>query len=94
MLNLPVSGSRVWCRLIVLRGPYDPAKVSVMSPTPGSRLGAYEVTGVLGAGGMGEVYRARDTSLNRDVAIKVLAGAVAGDPDRLQSRLWSDDSPH
>jgi serine/threonine protein kinase len=49
----------------------------------GTRLGAYEVVDVIGAGGMGEVYRARDTRLERDVAIKVLPGIFAGDPDRL-----------
>src|SRR5579862_2146962 len=49
----------------------------------GSRLGPYEIVAPLGAGGMGEVYRARDTKLNRDVAIKVLLPAVANDPDRL-----------
>jgi hypothetical protein len=49
----------------------------------GSRIGLYEIISTLGAGGMGEVYRARDTKLNRDVAIKVLLPAVANDPDRL-----------
>ncbi|MCU1382753.1 MAG: pknA 4 [Acidobacteria bacterium] len=49
----------------------------------GSRLGPYDIVAPLGAGGMGEVYRARDTKLNRDVAIKVLLAAVANDPDRL-----------
>ena len=52
-----------------------------MNLLPGTRLGAYEVVGALGAGGMGEVYRARDTKLNRDVAIKVLPDAFAKDPD-------------
>ncbi len=50
---------------------------------PGHRLGSYEIVGTLGAGGMGEVYRARDTSLNREVAIKVLPAVFAADPDRL-----------
>jgi eukaryotic-like serine/threonine-protein kinase len=54
-----------------------------MSLAHGSRLGAYEIVGALGAGGMGEVYRAHDSKLNRDVAIKVLLPAVANDPDRL-----------
>jgi len=50
---------------------------------PGTRLGACEIVGPLGAGGMGEVYRARDTTLDRDVAIKVLPTALARDPDRV-----------
>jgi len=50
---------------------------------PGARLGPYEIVGPLGAGGMGEVYRAKDTKLNRDVAIKVLPAAFAADPERL-----------
>ena len=49
----------------------------------GTRLGPYEIESVLGAGGMGEVYRARDTRLKRDVAIKVLPAAFARDPDRI-----------
>ena len=49
----------------------------------GTRIGVYEVTAPLGAGGMGEVYRARDTKLGRDVAIKVLAESVVADPDRV-----------
>ena len=50
---------------------------------PGARLGPYEIVAPLGAGGMGEVYRARDGRLNRDVAIKVLLASVAGDADHL-----------
>jgi Tol biopolymer transport system component len=50
----------------------------------GQRVGAYEILTRLGAGGMGEVYRARDPRLNRDVAIKMLHASVAGDPERLQ----------
>jgi serine/threonine protein kinase len=49
----------------------------------GTRLGPYEIVSAIGAGGMGEVYRARDTRLNRDVAIKVLPDALAQDPDRM-----------
>ena len=49
----------------------------------GRQIGAYEILSVLGKGGMGEVYRARDTKLGRDVAIKVVADAFLSDPDRL-----------
>ncbi|HEY7187420.1 MAG TPA: protein kinase [Vicinamibacterales bacterium] len=49
----------------------------------GTRIGSYEIIGALGAGGMGEVYRARDLKLPRDVALKVLPDAFANDPDRL-----------
>jgi eukaryotic-like serine/threonine-protein kinase len=51
--------------------------------TPGSRLGSYEVLAAIGAGGMGEVYRARDAKLGRDIALKVLPEIFALDPDRL-----------
>src|ERR1700758_829939 len=49
----------------------------------GTRLGSYEVTTQIGAGGMGEVYKAHDTKLGRDVAIKILPEAFAHDPERL-----------
>ena len=54
-----------------------------MSLSPGTRLGPYEVIAHIGAGGMGEVCRARDTKLNREVALKVLPVAFATDPDRM-----------
>src|SRR5262252_1837339 len=55
-----------------------------MPITSGVRLGPYEVLAPLGAGGMGEVWRARDTRLSREVAIKVLPAEVAADPSRLK----------
>jgi len=54
-----------------------------MALSPGTRLGPYQIAAPLGAGGMGEVYRARDTRLGRDIAVKVLPDAVASSPDRL-----------
>jgi serine/threonine protein kinase len=54
-----------------------------MSLTVGTRLGPYEITALLGVGGIGEVYRAHDTKLRRDVAIKVLPASFANDAERL-----------
>src|SRR5271169_5288591 len=54
-----------------------------MSLTAGTRLGPYEILALLGAGGMGEVYRAKDTKLKRDVALKVLPETFAVDPERM-----------
>jgi serine/threonine protein kinase len=72
-----------------------------MSLAAGTHLGSYTVVGLLGAGGMGEVYRARAGKLNRDVALKVLPAELARDPDRLaplQARgagpRRSQSSPH
>src|SRR5450759_1353689 len=55
-----------------------------MSLTPGSKLGPYEILAPIGAGGMGEVYRAKDTRLGRDVALKILPESFSREPDRLR----------
>jgi eukaryotic-like serine/threonine-protein kinase len=71
-----------------------------VSLSPGSRLGPYEIVTLLGSGGMGEVYRARDTRLDRTVAIKVLPEALAADPqfrtrfDREARTISQLDHPH
>ena len=62
--------------------PYNPHHSVALAP--GSRLGPYEIVSALGAGGMGEVYRARDPRLGRNVAIKVLPTAFSADVDRLR----------
>ena len=53
-----------------------------MAVAPGTRVGAYEIVSLLGTGGMGEVYRARDLQLNRHVALKILPDLFASDPER------------
>src|SRR6476659_915980 len=71
-----------------------------MPLTPGSRLGPYEILSLLGTGGMGEVYRARDTRLGRTVAIKILPDALSADPhfrdrfDREARAVSQLDHPH
>ena len=57
-----------------------------MSLSPGARLGPYDVTALIGQGGMGEVYRARDTKLGRDVALKVLPDAFTEDREARSTR--------
>jgi serine/threonine protein kinase len=64
-------------------GTHTP-RVAPASLAPGTSLGPYRIQELIGAGGMGVVYRARDLQLKRDVAIKVLPGDLAGDPDRLR----------
>src|SRR5213082_307251 len=55
-----------------------------MALISGTKLGPYQIQALIGAGGMGEVYSARDTRLDRSVAIKVLAASLANDPERLR----------
>jgi eukaryotic-like serine/threonine-protein kinase len=64
-----------------------------MSLSVGSRLGPYEILSALGAGGMGEVYRARDTKLDREVAIKVLPELFVSDPERALFQYTTKDLP-
>ena len=80
--RLPASlGARRVGRHGVLRPSYNHRDTMALSP--GTRLGIYEVTARIGAGGMGEVYRARDTTLDRDVAVKILPDAFAADANRV-----------
>ena len=61
--------------------PVPPVYSRQLALTPGTRLGVYEITAQIGEGGMGQVYRATDTTLSRQVAIKILPDAFAADPD-------------
>ena len=79
------SLSTLWRHALPIRRPwhlpsYNPA--TAVALTPGIRLGPYEVISAIGAGGMGEVYKARDARLQRDVAVKVLPSSVARDPEQ------------
>jgi predicted ATPase len=73
--------------MIGLKEPCDGSPTAIVSPAimlpPGTKLGSYEIVATLGAGGMGEVYRARDTHLERSVAIKILPAEFSADADRL-----------
>src|SRR5687767_8140358 len=68
---------------VEIEGAVNPPRRHPMALAVGTRIGPYEVLSPLGVGGMGEVYRARDTKLNRDVALKILPEASATDPERL-----------
>src|SRR5689334_9605437 len=67
-----------WCRFLDVL-----CRTHFMRLNSGSRLGPFEILAPLGAGGMGEVFRARDTKLGREVALKILPEAFASQPDRL-----------
>jgi serine/threonine protein kinase len=82
------SSRKVECPLLVRGRPAGETVYGCNPPlsmplTAATRLGPYEIVSPLGAGGMGEVYRARDTKLDRDVALKILPDLFASDPERL-----------
>ena len=82
LLNEPVSADGFAAGPVTPMAPHQIASL-VPGALAGRSLGVYQVRALVGAGGMGEVYAARDTKLGRDVAIKVLPRAFASDPDRL-----------
>jgi serine/threonine protein kinase len=69
---------------MLLRALWNIIAAHEMALTSGTKFGPYQIESLLGAGGMGEVYRARDARLNRDVAIKILPASFSSDADRLQ----------
>ena len=79
------SGQSITVNPSSLMPPVDWIKLfgTAMPLASGARLGTYEISALIGAGGMGEVYRAKDTRLDREVAIKILPQLVAQDPERL-----------
>jgi serine/threonine protein kinase/Tol biopolymer transport system component len=83
LLDLGDSLGCVGRRIYAARLKFSSKLSPLMGITPGQSIGPYRVVAPLGAGGMGEVYRARDTKLDRDVAVKILPDAVASDADRL-----------
>jgi serine/threonine protein kinase/Tol biopolymer transport system component len=81
--RLPAGHERAHADLRAVTLPSTDQMLALPVLSPGLRIGPYEIVGPLGAGAMGEVYRARDTNLQRDVAMKVLPERFALDPDRL-----------
>jgi serine/threonine protein kinase len=75
--------STLWLEIDRLRLTVARILTATLALTPGTRLGVYEITAQIGEGGMGQVYRAKDTKLKRQVAIKILPPALAADADRL-----------
>ena len=81
-MERPIAGSAS-DRATENRGETAPYNRAHMPITPGTHLGAYEIVALIGQGGMGEVYRARDTKLGREVALKILPATFTSDPERV-----------